>query len=348
MDKGELVHKREVSIIPILGKVEDSQFTQGVYEGVRRFCGQTGMGFVCRSTGGLGLQYRVDAILAAIEDGSDIVVCIGHRFGDAVAVLAGRYPDICFILIGGYPFDCFGKTVHPCINTWCIDFHEEHAGYLAGYAVVAEGFTNVGFLGGRHDFPGIIRYGYGFSQGMADASGTDGKKVALRYCYTDADSSGPSIEQFARMWFMDGVQVIFGCGGNLVDSVIDAAESCGGYCIGVDQDQSGKSPRVITSACKNLDSAVFSVLEKILKGEEGGRMVSFSIFDNGVYLPVSDWRFKNFKKEDYRALVEKMKTGMDGVLGDRDENGNLISLDTVERKVSGSIGFSCVNFDNCL
>lgn len=348
MNKRELVKKRKVSIIPILGKVEDSQFTLGVYEGVERFCIQTGSEFVCGSTGGLGLQYRMDAILTAIDEGSDVIVCIGHRFGDAIAVLESRYPNVCFILIGGYPFDNFGKTVSPCINTWCIDFHEEHAGYLAGYAIVMEGFTSVGFLGGRHDFPGIIRYGYGFAQGVADAACVVGQRTALRYCYTDADSSNPFIKHLAKKWFDDSVQIIFGCGGNLVDSVIDAAESCDGYCIGVDQDQSGKSQRVLTSACKNLNNAVFYVLEKIFRGETGGQMISFSIADDGVYLPISNWRFKNFKREDYCALVEKMKDGMKEVVGDRDENGNQISLEVVARKVSRYIDFSYVRIDNCL
>ena len=42
-------------------------------------------------------------------------------------------------------------------------FGEEQAGYLAGYAVVKDGYTKLGFLGGMA-VPAVQRYGYGFDE----------------------------------------------------------------------------------------------------------------------------------------------------------------------------------------
>ena len=52
----------------------------------------------------------------------------------------------------------------PGAKTTCFTFAEEQAGYLAGYAVVKDGYTKLGFLGGIA-VPAVQRYGYGFIQG---------------------------------------------------------------------------------------------------------------------------------------------------------------------------------------
>lgn len=56
-------------------------------------------------------------------------------------------------------------------------YAEEQAGYLAGYAAVNEGYTQLGFMGGIA-VPAVIRYGYGFIQG-ADATGVSADIVKV-------------------------------------------------------------------------------------------------------------------------------------------------------------------------
>ena len=43
-------------------------------------------------------------------------------------------------------------------------FQEDQAGFLAGYAVVKDGYTKLGFMGGMA-VPAVIRFGYGFCPG---------------------------------------------------------------------------------------------------------------------------------------------------------------------------------------
>ena len=62
-------------------------------------------------------------------------------------------------------------------DTVSILYQEEQAGFLAGYAVVKDGYTKLGYIGGM-DVPAVIRFGYGFIQGAeyaAQEMGTSGR-----------------------------------------------------------------------------------------------------------------------------------------------------------------------------
>ena len=48
-------------------------------------------------------------------------------------------------------------------------FKEEISGYFAGYTAVMLGYTNLGFLGGMA-VPGVMRFGYGYVQGINEAA----------------------------------------------------------------------------------------------------------------------------------------------------------------------------------
>ena len=61
-------------------------------------------------------------------------------------------------------------------------FEEEQAGYLAGYAAVKDGYTSLGFLGGIA-VPAVIRFGYGYVQGINAAAEEDGVDVNVKYYY---------------------------------------------------------------------------------------------------------------------------------------------------------------------
>ena len=67
-------------------------------------------------------------------------------------------------------------------NCYCITFKEEQAGYLAGYAVVKDGYTKLGFLGGMA-VPAVIRYGYGYVQGADAAAKELGTNIDINYFY---------------------------------------------------------------------------------------------------------------------------------------------------------------------
>jgi len=185
-------------------------------------------------------------------------------------------------------------------------FAEEQAGFLAGYAIVKDGFKNLGFLGGR-EFPAVVSYGYGFVQGAEFAAkelDLNPGEVTVRYDYAGTFEPTPESQAKAASWYNDGIEVIFACGGGMGISVIQAAtELDDKWVIGVDTDQSGDSERVITSALKMIANSVKLAIESHFGDAfPGGQSLYLGAEVDGVGLEMDNARFRNFTKDDYDKI----------------------------------------------
>ena len=191
-------------------------------------------------------------------------------------------------------------------------FHEEQAGYLAGYAAVKEGYTKLGYLGGMA-VPAVQRYGYGYIQGINDAAEEMGVDVEIKYTYGGQFFGDATITAKMEGWYSEGTEVVFACGGGIYTSAVEAANKFEGKVIGVDVDQSNIDPCIITSAMKGLYNATYEALDTYFNGQWdtiGGTLSSLSLTDGDyVGLPTDTWSMKNFTVDDYNAVVEKIKSG---------------------------------------
>ena len=116
------------------------------------------------------------------------------------------------------------------------------------------------------------------------------------------------MQKLAAQWYDGGTEVIFACGGSVSSSVIKAAEKAGGKVIGADFDQSGLSETVITSACKDTDTAVTKVLRSYEDGTfAGGTAFNYAARNNGVSLEMKNSRFRTFSEADYKKLFSQLK-----------------------------------------
>ena len=200
-------------------------------------------------------------------------------------------------------------------NVLGICFQEEQCGYLAGYAVVKEGYTKLGFTGGGGgDNPACCRYGYGFVQGASAAAAEMGVKVEMNYSwlYGASFSASTELQTMASGWYENGTEVIFACGGNMFQSVAAAAAANDGAVVGVDVDQSSQSDTVITSAMKGLSASVQWACGKVYDGsfdEIGGTFVTLGAKDNAVGLPTATWSLTKWTVDDYNAMLAKMADG---------------------------------------
>ena len=200
-------------------------------------------------------------------------------------------------------------------NVLGICFQEEQCGYLAGYAVVKEGYTKLGFTGGGGgDNPACCRYGYGFVQGASAAAAEMGVKVEMNYSwlYGASFAASTELQTMASGWYENGTEVIFACGGNMFQSVAAAAAANDGAVVGVDVDQSSQSDTVITSAMKGLSASVQWACGKVYDGsfdEIGGTFVTLGAKDNAVGLPTATWSLTKWTVDDYNAMLAKMADG---------------------------------------
>ena len=113
---------------------------------------------------------------------------------------------------------------------------------------------------------------------------------------------------------------------------MSAAEQNNGYVIGVDVDQSSESPTVITSAMKMIGESVYNAIDEFYKGNfPGGNSVILDAKVHGIGLPMETSKFKNFTKEDYDNIYQKLVDGSVKILKDTDaKDVNKLPLDKIK------------------
>ena len=309
--------KYQVAFITDVGQLKDKSFNQGTYDGVKLYAAANNKSYKYYQPAG-GDQAtdddRIDAMKLACDNGAEVVVAAGFMQEGALKAAAEAYPNVNFVFIDGYPigFD----------NVAGIAFQEEQSGYLAGYATVMEGYTKLGFTGGGGGTnPACQRFGYGFVQGAEAAAAAKGVKVEVNYSwlYGSTFSASPELQTMATGWYANGTEVIFACGGSMFQSVASAASAEDGKVVGVDVDQSGDSPAVITSAMKGLADATVWAIEKHYAGqwaEIGGKATSLGAADNAVCLPTASWSLTGWTVADYEALYADIVDGKVAISAD--------------------------------
>ena len=322
--------KYQVAFVTDVGQLKDKSFNQGTFDGVKLYAANNGLSYKYYQPAN-GSEAtdddRYDAMKAAVDGGAEVVVCAGYLQEAALKRAAIDYPDTSFVFIDGYPLsDDDGNIL---TNVAGIAFQEEQAGYFAGYAVVMDGFTKLGFCGGGGgDNPACCRFGYGYVQGANAAAAELGVDVEVNYSwqYGANFSASPELQTMASGWYQNGTEIIFACGGAMFQSISAAASANDGYVVGVDVDQSAESDAVITSAMKGLASAVQWAVGHVYDGtfsEIGGVATSLGVTDDAVGLPTADesWRFETFTLDQYDEMYQKV---LDGTLVvDADYEANL-------------------------
>ena len=322
----------DIAFVTDMGTVNDGSFNQGSYEGVERYTEDTDKTCKVYEPDGATTADYLKYIKMAVKDGADVVVCAGSLFEEAVFTAQKKYPFVEFILIDGVPHNESGKDTTIKKNTIPIVFAEEQAGFLAGYAAVKEGYRSLGFIGGSNKDT-IIGFGYGFVQGADYAAIETGETVAIRYCYANTYLESDDVKNMSAAWFKGGTQVIFACGGSMGRSVFAAAEENDGRVIGVDIDQSQVSDKVITSAEKMLGNAVYDTLSAYYnETAKGGSVYEMNAANGGIGLEMENARFKNFTREDYDTVYERLING--NIIPYRaSEYGNTSDLELVSTEV---------------
>ncbi len=308
----------ELAFVTDVGQLKDKSFNQGTWNGVKAYAAANGLSYKYYQPAN-GDQAtdddRYDAMKAAVDGGAKIVICAGFMQEGALTRIASEFPETSFVFIDGYPVnDADGNLL---TNVAPITFKEEQSGYFAGYAVVMDGFTKLGFVGGGGGTnPACCRYGYGFAQGAEAAAEALGVDVDLRYSwqYGASFSASAELQTMVSGWYETGTEIVFSCGGSMFQSVAAAASANDGYVVGVDVDQSSESDQVVTSAMKGLSAGTEWAITKFYEGtfaDLGGVATSLGVDDDAVGLPTAEesWRFETYTTEQYEESLAAVKSG---------------------------------------
>ena len=309
--------KYEIAFITDVGELKDKSFNQGTFDGVKLYAANNGLSYKYYQPANdkqATDDDRYDAMKAAAEGGAKVIVAAGFMQATALTKAAAEFTDVKFVFVDRDSAVTLEDGT-ALKNVLGICFQEEQCGYLAGYAVVKEGYTKLGFTGGGGgDNPACCRYGYGFVQGASAAAAEMGVKVEMNYSwlYGASFSASTELQTMASGWYENGTEVIFACGGNMFQSVAAAAAANDGAVVGVDVDQSSQSDTVITSAMKGLSASVQWACGKVYDGsfdEIGGTFVTLGAKDNAVGLPTATWSLTKWTVDDYNAMLAKMADG---------------------------------------
>ena len=333
---------KKIAMITDSGDITDESFNQITWETCVAYGEANGIETQYYKPAEDTDEERINAVDLAVAEGATVVVMPGYLFGPAIAEEQDLYPDVTFIAVDvteGDIVNLAGENVALGSNVYICSFQEEQAGYLAGYAAVKDGYTSLGFLGGIA-VPAVIRYGFGYIQGINAVAEEMGVDVDVKSYYGGQFYGDDAITARMEGWYADGTQVVFACGGGIYTSAVDAAAQYDGKVIGVDVDQFPKiGDACITSAMKGLGSAVEAALDAYTSGNWssiGGKSEQLGL-TQGDYLglPTADasWGFKTFTKDEYETVLNGIKDGSITVSNDTEnqpEVGSHVTVTYVE------------------
>ena len=343
-----------VAMITDYGDITDQSFNQTTYEACKAFCEDNGVESSYFKPAGDNTADRVAMIEKAVDEGYNVIVMPGYAFGGAIVEAAPEFPDVKFIALDvakgdlleagvakageSYDYNPDNWDLEKYVdmsNVYCAIYQEELCGYMAGYAAVKLGYKSLGFLGGMA-VPAVVRYGYGFVQGVDAAAADLGlSDVTLNYIYGGQFSGDVDITAVMDTWYANGTEVVFACGGGIYTSAVDAAKKANGKVIGVDVDQAGVIANyagvdglTVTSAMKGLYPATYDTLKDvIINGNWAnyvGQIATLGLVSaddpeaNYVQIPMGEgtqWS-DSFTQDDYKAMVADMYNGVITVSND--------------------------------
>lgn len=306
----------DIILITDVGTIDDKSFNQGAYEGVKMYGDEHNVSYDYYRPVDKDDEAYYDEIAKAVNDGgAKIVVLPGYLFEVAVNRAQADFPDTKFVILDGAPRAGFNEPDNIGDNTYSVLYREEQAGFLAGYAAVKEGLTELAYIGGMK-VPAVEAFGIGYVHGAEYAAKEMGVMVNMRFHYANTFEPSDAVNSLAASWYVDGTEVIFVAAGGSGPSVFSAAEQAAAdvKVIGVDVDQADESDRIITSAMKGLQTSVYDALDAFYKDEfPGGTQFIYGAEDNGIGLPEDFSRFENFTKADYDVIFGLLKDDVDGI-----------------------------------
>ena len=283
--------KIKIGMVTDVGGVNDKSFNQTSWEGLQALAAEDPSFEVNYLESKTDADYQTN-INTFIDEGYDLIICVGYMLADATREAAEDNPDQKFAIIDDSSIDL------P--NVACLMFAQEQASYLVG--LVAGSVTEskvVGYVQGMV-FPSMNKFGVGFISGVLAVCPD---ATVLQYNANNfGDSAGGSTA--AKDMITKGADVIYHAAGGTGMGVIEACNEEGIWAIGVDTDQSILAPdHVITSAMKRVDVASQDISKAVADGKFVSGVHLYDLSNGGVDLAPT----RDHIPADVLAVVEQAK-----------------------------------------
>lgn len=288
----------KIAMVPDMGGVNDQSFNQSALEGLYELRDETGAQISYVES----KQFSDFALnLDKLSDGpSDLIIGVGNVLSDAIDEVSARNLDKNYVIVD-YSFGEETKN-----NVTGIVFRAQEGAFLVGYIAGMTTKTNkVGFVGGIKNVI-IDQFQYGFEAGVLVAAKERKVNIEVINQYAESFSDAAKGKAIASRMYAIDCDVVFHAAGGVGHGVIEAAKENNKLVIGVDRDQSYLAPEnVLTSAVKNVGTAVKIVAKKLMDGQEiGGQNYEFGLKEHCVGIPENH---KNMSQEVYDKAISLSK-----------------------------------------
>lgn len=262
----------KVGMVTDVGGVNDKSFNQTSWEGLQALAAEDSSFQVNYLESKTDADYQTN-INTFIDDGYDLIICVGYMLADATKEAAEANPDQLFAIIDDASIDL------P--NVACLMFAQEQASYLVGLVAgsVTESKT-VGYVQGMVS-DSMNLFGIGYISGVLEVCPD---ATVLQYNANNfGDVAGGSTA--AKDMITNGADVIYHAAGGTGIGVINTCAEEGVWAIGVDTDQSTLAPdSVITSAMKRVDVASQDISKAVKDGSFAAGIHMYDLSNGGVDL----------------------------------------------------------------
>ncbi len=272
--------KPKVALMLARGGLGDKAFNDSANEGLQKAAQELGVEVTT-------FDYQQDAqsenVRKAAQSGYQFIIGLGSENSAAITGVAKEFPKTKFAII---------DAAAEGENVTSVTFSELEGDFLAGALIALLSENNkVAYLGGA-DVLVIRRIQFGFEQGVKYVK--PDAEIVVKYIRGKDDFSGFSkpdeANQIAAQLYADGVDVIYAAAGGSTLGAIDAARSAGRLIVTTGSDQRYLAPEVVvTSRTKNMNQAVFMLIESFTKGDLQNGNIQLDYNSGGIGLaPLSD------------------------------------------------------------
>jgi basic membrane protein A and related proteins len=302
-----------VGLVTDIGGLNDRGFNHLAYVGLLRAEKKLGIqGTVLTSTGSNDYVPNLGGLAAKRYN---LVIGVGFLQEQAIAQVARQYPNVKFAGVDMSAPGDFASYGGITKNFEGLIFRENEVGYEVGYLAGLEakrlsdsgkGKNVVSSVGGI-PVPAVIRYIAGFQAGARKAD----PGVTVLNGYSQDFVAQDKCKSIALSQIAQGSQVVFQVAGGCGLGALDAAKEKSVWGIGVDADQYYVNNRVLTSAQKKVDVAVYTaILDQVKRNVfKGGSNLVFSAKNKGVGLGRINKEVPKAEAKKARAIAFLVQTG---------------------------------------
>lgn len=274
--------KPKVALLLARGGLGDKAFNDSANAGLQKAASELGVQTKTFAYENDDTQ-QIALFRQVAQQGYDPIIAVGSENAKALTTVAPEYPKLNFVLI-----DAPAKGD----NVTSVIFSESEGDFLAGaLAALLSPDGKVGYLGGA-DVTVIRRIEFGYAQGVhyvnpqaqIDSQFISGKDDFSGFANPNAG------RQLTTQMYAGGSAVVYAAAGGSSLGAIDAAKETGKLIITTGSDQRWIAPNVVvTSRTKNMDDAVFTIIEQFAQGKLQIGTVTLDYKSGGIGLaPISD------------------------------------------------------------